>query len=310
MPEYRLRAMEEPDRAEVAELICASMNVWDSLHGRAPGAFKGGPAQTALFADVYERLDPGHCVVAEHESTRRLLGSCFYRARETHVSLGIMNVHPNHYGKGVAKAMLDHIVDFQERQGLPLRLVSSLVNLDSFSLYTKSGFVPRLVYQDVVLEVPEGGVDVRPEGSDHVRDATLEDIEGMAELELDVSGIARRKDYRFFVENEDGNWSISVCEGPGGRIDGFLASIGHPLFLEFGPGVARDERAGAALLVDHLNRYRGRWAYFLIPADSTELVRLAYRLGGRNTEIHAAQVRGAWQPFRGVSFPTFLPETG
>jgi hypothetical protein len=31
------------------------------------------------------------------------MGSCYYRARETHVSLGIMNVHPNHFGKGVAR---------------------------------------------------------------------------------------------------------------------------------------------------------------------------------------------------------------
>jgi hypothetical protein len=39
-------------------------------------------------------------------------------------------------------------------------------------------------------------------------------------------------------------------------------------------------------------------------------VRLVYRLGGRNVEMHAAQVRGPAPPFRGVSFPTFMPETG
>ena len=310
MPEFHLRAMEAAERFEVAELICASMNVWDILHGRAPGTFRGGPAQTAVFPDVYERLDPGHTLVAEHAETGRLLGSCFYRARETHVSLGIMNVHPNHYGQGVAKALLEHIVDFQERKGVPLRLVSSALSLDSFSLYTKAGFVPRLFYQDLVLEVPADGVDVRPEGLERVRDATLDDVESMAEVELELSGIARRRDYRFFVENEDGNWSMAVYEGPGGRIEGYLASIGHPLFLEFGPGVARDEQVGAALLVDHLNRYRGRWVYFLIPVEATELVRLCYRLGGRNTEIHIAQVRGESQSFRGVSFPTFMPETG
>lgn len=310
MTEFRLRAMDDADRSEVAELVCASMNVWDILHGYAPGRFSGGPAQTAVFAEVYERLDPGHCVVAEHAETRRLLGSCFYRARETHVSLGIMNVHPNHFGKGVAKALLAHVLEFQERHDLPLRLVSSVMNLESFSLYTRAGFVPRLLYQDLVLHVPETGLDVRVEGSEHVRDGTPDDAEALAELELDVSGIARRKDYRFFAENADGNWGFSVYESPKGRLEGYLASIGHPRFLEIGPGVARDEAVAAALLVRELGRYPGRWPFFLLPVECAELVRLAYRLGGRNVEMHAAQVRGPAQPFRGVSFPTFMPETG
>jgi len=310
MAGFELRAMGERDHAEVAELICASMNVWDIMHGNVPGRFSGGPAQCAVFPDVYERLDPGCCVVAEDTGTGRLLGSCFYRARETHVSLGIMNVHPNHFGKGVAKALLEHVVGFQEREGKPLRLVSSVMNLESFSLYTKYGFVPKLLYQDVLVHVPEEGLGLRPDRIEQVRDGTEEDAEALAELELELNGIARRKDYRFFAANEDGTWSFSVIEGPGGRLDGYLASIGHPLFLEIGPGVARDERAGAALLVRELDRYRGRSPVFLVPVECSELVRLAYRLGGRNVEMHAAQVRGASEPFRGVSFPTFMPETG
>jgi GNAT superfamily N-acetyltransferase len=310
MSAFELRAMEASEHAEVAELICASMNVWDILHGAAPGRFTGGPAQTAVFPDVYERLDPGRCLVAADSGTGRLLGSCFYRTRETHVSLGIMNVHPNHFGKGVAKALLEAIIDFQEGEGKPLRLVSSVMNLESFSLYTKYGFVPGLLYQDLVLHVPDNGLGLRPDGSEHVRDATDDDVEALAELELEVSGIARRADYRFFVANEDGNWSMSVFESPRGRIEGYLVSIGHPEFLELGPGVARDERVGAALLVRELDRHRGRWPYFLVPAECSELVRLSYRLGGRNVEMHAAQVRGGSEPFRGVSFPTFMPETG
>lgn len=309
MSEYRLRTMEDRDRSEVAELICSSMNVWDILHGLAPGRFTG-PDQTAVFHEVYELLDPGRCVVAASEETGRLLGSCFYRARDTHVSLGIMNVHPNHFGKGVAKALLQHVIAFQEEQGVPLRLVSSLMNMESFSLYTKAGFVPRLTYQDFVLEVPEGGVDAHPDGLERVRNATPDDVEALAELELELSGIARRKDYRFFAENPYGHFSISVVEDAAGGIDGYLASIGHPLFLELGPGVVRNEQAAAALLVAELNRHRGRWAYFLVPVESSELVRLCYRLGGRNVEIHAALIRGDAEPFRGVSLPTFMPETG
>jgi hypothetical protein len=58
------------------------------------------------------------------------------------------------------------------------------------------------------------------------------------------------------------------------------------------------------------SRTRGRWPFFLLPVECSELVRLVYKLGGRNVEMHAAQVRGDSPPFRGVSFPTFMPETG
>ena len=64
MTDFRLRAMEESERAEVAELVSVSMNTWDVLHGM-PGRFFAGAQQTALFCQVYEKLDPGHTLVAE-----------------------------------------------------------------------------------------------------------------------------------------------------------------------------------------------------------------------------------------------------
>ena len=86
---------------------------------------------------------PGRCLVAEDEETGRLMGSCYYRARETNCSLGIMNVHPVYWGTGVGKALLDWIVDFANGEGKPLRLVSSAMNLDSFSLYTRGALSRR-----------------------------------------------------------------------------------------------------------------------------------------------------------------------
>jgi GNAT superfamily N-acetyltransferase len=285
------------------------MNTWDILHGMAPGRFSGGPAQTDVFYQVYERLDPGHCLVAE-AANDRLAGSCYYRERETHTALGIMNVHPNYFGQGVGKALLDDIVEFAERAGKPLRLVSSVMNLDSFSLYTRAGFVPSRVYQDLIVQVPEGGFRGTAPGLERVRPAALGDVAAMEALELEVSGITRGKDYAYFIENANGFWHVSVIEGAKGGLDGYLVSIGHPLFNEIGPGVARSEEAAAALLLDHLNHYPGRAPLLLLPVECSSLVRFAYRLGGRNCEMHAAQVRGEAQPFAGVTFPTFLPETG
>jgi GNAT superfamily N-acetyltransferase len=310
MSTVRLRAIEERDRAEVAELIAVSMNTWDVAHGFAPGRFTGGAPQTDVFYAVYQRLDPGGCVVAESTENGRLAASCYHRERETHLSLGIMNVHPNYFGKGVAKQVLERVTDLADASGKPLRLVSSVMNLESYSLYTRAGFVPRLLYQDLLIAVPEAGFDTIVPGAERARDATADDVEAMAEVELAVSGISRSKDYRAFVENADGVWGVSVIEQDDGRLGGYLASIGHPLFNEIGPGVARTEAQGAALLLRELDRYRGRMPLVLVPCEATELVALLYRLGGRNVELHAAQVRGPAQPFAGVSFPTFMPETG
>jgi GNAT superfamily N-acetyltransferase len=305
--DVRLRAMEPHEWAEVADLIYVSLNYWCVANGR-PAVFRGGPGSTRVFCEVYEALDPGHCVVAEHPETGRLMGSCFYRARETHCSLGIMTVHPVCFGAGVGKLLLEHIVDFARAEGKPLRLVSSALNLESFSLYTRAGFVPRHTYQDMFLAVPPDGVSntllLAP-----VRDATPDDVEGMAELELDVAGISRVKDYRHFIENREGFWHVSVADGDDGRIAGFLVSCGHPGFNMIGPGTARDEEHAAALLLAELNVNAGRTPLFLLPVEYGGLVRRAYDWGARNCELHVAQVLGEAAPFRGVTMPTFLPET-
>jgi hypothetical protein len=221
-----------------------------------------------------------------------------------------MNVHPVYFGEGVGKALLAHVCDVADRAGKPLRLVSSAMNLDSFSLYTRAGFVPRLVYQDLLLTVPADGLGGSVAGRDRVRPATLDDVEPMAELELELSGISRRKDYRHFVENASGLWRPLVVEDRSGRLAGYLGSIDHPLFTMLGPGVARTEEDGLALLAAQLDGYRGRTPLFLVPCEASAIVRKLYDWGARNCELHVAQVRGEAPPFRGVSFPTFMPETG
>ena len=301
--------MREDDWAEVADLVYVSLNYWSVANGRPP-LFAGGPAATRLFCQVYEALDPGCCVVAESEETGRLTGSCFYRERETHVSLGIMSVHPIYFGQGIGKQIVELVSAFADEREKPLRLVSSAMNLESFSLYTKAGCVPRLTYQDLLLTVPEDGLGRLPDGSDRVRPAEPGDVDAMAELELELSGISRAKDYAYFIENREGFWHVSVLERPDGSLDGFLASVGHPLFGELGPGAARTEAGALALVAAELERFRGRTVLCLVPVDRAELVRELYAWGGRNNELHVHQIRGEHQPFRGVNVPTFMPETG
>jgi GNAT superfamily N-acetyltransferase len=306
----RLRAMEPEEWSEVADLIYVSLNYWCEANGR-PAVFRAGPGSTRVFCEVYEALDPGSCIVAEHLETGRLAGSCFYRARETHCSLGIMTVHPVYFGTGVGKALLEHILEYARTEEKPLRLVSSALNLDSFSLYTRAGFVPRHAYQDMFLSVPSGGLSLGHDlpGQERVRPATVDDVEAMSALELEVAGISRVKDYGYFVENREGFWHVSVSEDADGRLGGYLVSCGHPGLNMIGPGAARGEEQAAALLLAELNVNAGRSPLFLLPVEYGGLVQLAYSWGARNCELHFAQVLGDAPPFKGVTMPTFLPET-
>ena len=303
MVEIVIREMGEADRREVAELICVSTNYWYETHGMAK-IFPDGPESADIFCQVYGALEGSSGIVAD--AGGRLAGSCFLHVRPTHVSLGIMNVHPNYFGRGVARRLLEWIIAVADREGKQLRLVSSALNLDSFSLYTRAGFVPRCAYQDIAIEVPEEGLGIEAELSGKVRPATLGDVERMAAVEMAVSGIRRENDYRHFIENPEGFWHVSVCEGDESELEGFLAS--GPGML--GPGVARGEAGAGALLLAELDRRRGQSTVFLVPVERGELVRQVYAWGGKNCEVHFAQVRGACAPFQGVTLPTFMPETG
>ena len=303
------RQMTPRDRSEVAELICVSLNYWYQSHGMGP-IFPGGPKHADVFFEVYESLDPGCGLVVEDDQTGRLVGSCFFHPREHHVSLGIMNVHPNHFGRGVARALVAAIVDYTESHDYPaLRLTQSALNLDSFSLYTRMGFVPRCAFQDMIVNVPDAGFEPGAPGAERVRPATAADIAAMAALEMDVAGITREKDYRFAVDRRGEEWDALVYEGDGG-LDGLMLSVKYPGFCMLGPGIARQDEQAAALIAAALDRFRGGAAVFLVPVERGELVRQMYDWGARNCELHLCQVRGRYQPFRGISMPTFLPETG
>jgi GNAT superfamily N-acetyltransferase len=304
-----LRHARSEDRDEIAALICASLNCWYTAHGGA-AIFPRGPAEAHVFFDVYNTLEPGHCVVAKDRTTGRLAGSCFYHPRPTHLSLGIMNVHPEHFGRGVGRSLLDFITDLTDRGKFPaLRLISSAGNLDSFSLYNRAGFLPRAIFQDMVLDVPAAGIAASAPGVERIREATPSDAAAMAALELAISGIHRGGDYAFCIANHNGFWRASVHEGTSGAIDGFMISSGHRALNILGPAVASSDEVASALLLRELDWHRGRSPLFILPADHPKLVRLAYDWGARNVELHLCQVRGSFQPFRGVVMPTFLLET-
>jgi GNAT superfamily N-acetyltransferase len=296
------------DRVPVSQLIFHSTNRYYESIGRPP-IFRGDDLSTGIIFDVYEKMDPGRGIVAVDNDGGEIMRSCFIHPRETHISLGIMNAHPDHFGRGVARALLEHIVELGQQQGKPVRLVSSCMNLDSYSLYTRRGFAPFCTFQDMYVEVPETGLAEEPPPGEVVRKATLDDVAAMAEVEKEISGITRVDDYRYFIENDDGIWHVSVAESSDG-LAGFLVSCGADAFNMLGPGVARTEDQAAALIHAQLDCYRGRSPVFLVPVSCRDLVQRLYAWGARNCEMHVAQSNRTVQPPRGVTMPTFLPETG
>lgn len=301
-----IRPMTPNEWDEVAELIHLSTNYWYEVN-RGMRIFACPPKGCIWFAKVYEALDPGCCLIARDAQNNRLLGSCFYHPRPTHVALGIMNAHPSHAKRRVASRLLARIIEIAREQRKPVRLVSSAMNLDSFSLYNRAGFVPRQLYQDMML--PNGVADIaRPVLAHSVRKATAADVPAMVALERELAGLDRAKDFEYFIRNDDGIWHTLVLE-TGGRLAGFLVSVDHPSSNMLGPGVMRDAPTALALIYRQVQHHAGKTPVFLIPSDNTELLRDLYRWGARNLEIHMHNVLGDFTPMHGVNMPTFMPET-
>ncbi len=310
----QLRLMQPGDWDEVARLIHASLNAW-YMKNRGYNLVNGSWDTMRIFPRVYEALDPGCCILAVDESgtVPRIAGSCFFHPRPTHYALGIMNTHPDYFGKKAASRMLDYIVGEARRESKPVRLVSSSMNLESFSTYNKRGFVPVTFYQDMIFPVPAEGVPVPLLAGTNIRAAEMADVPRLVALEMELSGIHREKDFRFFVENADGIWSLSVLEDAAGEIAGFMASVNDPGSNMLGPGLARTEEQIMTLACHELNHHRGRRPVMLVPAACRNFTQMMYSFGAKNCELHFSQILPHGQkptPSAGIAIATFMPETG
>ena len=293
---------------EAARLIHQSLASWYARNLNQPDRFGPGWEPFRVMPEVYEGLDPGCAVTARGVDSGALLGVCFYHPRPSHVSLGIVATHPQCGCRGVARAMLGHVLGLADAARLPVRLVSSLMNLDSFSLYTKLGFVPGMLFQD--LQFPPGVLPpvVPPIGL--IRPATPADVPAMAALEEGATGIRRNHDFSYFVNNDPPVWHTLVLTGNDGTIRGFLGSIIAGEIRMPGPGWMENEADALALITAQLHHHAPRNPVFLVPSRAAGLVSALYQAGARNVELHVAQVRGPAMEPRGIVIPTFLPESG
>lgn len=304
--DIRLQVAQAGDRSEIATLIQRSTNAWYQRHGLG-AIFPAEAESCGLFVDVYQQLDAGHHWIARDEQGV-ICGSCFFHPRETHLGLGIMNVHPDYFGKGIASRLL---AKAEELAGdLPVRLLSSALNLDSYSLYHRAGFTPYAIYQDMTIPVPAQGFTFPRLTQGRVRSAKLADLPAILQLERELLGIERQRDIDYFLNDTSGLWRVAVWELDG-RIGGYLASVAHPASRMLGPGCCYSEEIALELLswmLDH--HHRGATPVVLVPAQRSALSQVLLRWGGRICELHLAQVKGLAQQPGGVVMPSFLPESG
>lgn len=307
-----LRPLEASDITEHTSLLHSSFNSWYWKKGWGKDYFGCSPQDTSIFYDIYNDLTPGCSVAAFDDKSGKMTGSCFYHPREHHVSLGIMSVHPDYSGIGVGSKLVKHILDYtKENDFKSCRLVSSAINMDSFSLYNRAGFIPQVTYQDMVINVPSNGFEVSSvNGQNRVRKAVLSDVVKMGELEMEVSGIKREIDYIYAIENPRGVFHATVYENDQNEIDGFMISVKHSALNMLGPCVARTEEIAIALMRQEIQRFNGTWALFSIPMDKRKMVEQMYKWNAVNVETHLKNVWGEFTGFNGVSMPSFLPETG
>ena len=304
---FILGRLQHEQYGEAAALIHASTNAW-YLKNTGRVAFSCEPSGCRLFPDTYDALDSGQCISVTDDTTGQLVGTCYLHPRETHIGVGIVNTAPDVAAGGVASMMLREACRLADTQGLPLRLVSSASNMDSYSLYHRQGFVARQVFQDMLLSVPEDSTTLSDGIDTHgVRPATSIDVEAIAALERELTGSYRPRDWEHFIATD--HFHVLVDVASDGSIIGALNVTNHTANCTLGPAHSRSEASICKLLAAALPLVAGRTALVLVSPAATDVTSLLYTWKARNADIHLLQVRGAYTAPTGVQLMTFLPES-
>lgn len=83
----------------------------------------------------------------EEENERKLVGAISYSREGCVVTICRMMVHPHFFRRGIARALLEHILQKQENNGVQLFIVSTgTANLPATRLYQSFGFTVKRVF--------------------------------------------------------------------------------------------------------------------------------------------------------------------
>jgi GNAT superfamily N-acetyltransferase len=212
-------------------------------------------------------LEPDGCFVAELDGTpSATLGTCVFGAVAW---VAMVLVHPRVRGRGLAKALLAHALDYLERCGV------SSVRLDATPmgqpLYARFGFAVQYSLWRHEGVLPSAG----DEPVSHVETAPPEQYEEMVRRDREVTQTDRGKLLlRLFAERPA---AVRVVRQDG-RVAGFLAERTGTEALLLGPCVATAD-AGRALLLDAFARHVGERVFLDVPERNRHALTLAAARG-------------------------------
>jgi GNAT superfamily N-acetyltransferase len=215
-------------------------------------------------------LEPEGCFVAEWGAVpAATLTTCTFGPVAW---IAMVLVDDSLRGRGLAKALLAHSLEFLERRGV------RSVRLDATDLgrpvYEKLGFVAEYQLARYQGVLPERGGAPRPAGVDP-NPLLAGHLDGIVRLDRAVTGTNRGKLlHRLLVETPVAAKAVQ----DGADVTGFVLGRPGSRAWQIGPCVATAD-AGPLLLRDAWWRHAGRSVYVDVPTDNTAAAALAEAAG-------------------------------
>jgi GNAT superfamily N-acetyltransferase len=296
--EPSVRPMESADLPRVSTIFKSAFN--EMYRRRGFGPVVGDLSTGAVIADTYRAHDPEHCLVVLRGS--RVVGSGFLHVRGVTAGAGPITIDPVEQGSGCGRVLMEEICRRADASGVrSLRLIQDSFNEVSFSLYGRVGFAAR--------ETLVRGNFSRPPslaGTTGVRAGSRSDLEAVVQLEKELLGIERAKDYDFLTRL--GEFFVA---GSGSTLRGSCVRLVRSGVAVLGPVVGRDLETTLALLQRATEDLpRGTEARLLLPASRDDLLAACWSSGFEVHSLCTYMVRGEFEPFGGYYLPTLLPESG
>jgi GNAT superfamily N-acetyltransferase len=287
--------MSPDDIDVVAPVITRAFNAVNARYGY-PSEFPE-PSVSTLMSRYYLSQDPEGCIVAEQDGT--ICGSVFARRRGDRVSIGPVSVDPASQAIGVGRRMMEALFDLYP-DAASFRLTQAAFNKESFSLYSKTGFVAA----EPLLRLERPPAPVTPEEDEpHVRVVTAESAPLLADLDRRLTGAERGRELPTLF----GMGKVYV-HGDDSDIQGYLASMPTPGPTFLGPAVAPSDAQLAALVRAALRDIGPHASGLHLPARFAPTIDECFRLGFRLFCIETFMVRGEWRPPEAFYLHAMFPE--
>jgi GNAT superfamily N-acetyltransferase len=291
-----IRTMTAGDVDVVAPLMVLAFNTVNARYGY-PSEFPE-PHAAVLLSRYYLGQDPDGCLVAMRDGA--VCGSIFARRRGDHVSVGPVSVDPACQGLGVGRRMMEAVFDLHP-DAASFRLVQTAFNKESFSLYSRTGFVAV----ETMLRLDRPPVAVTPEEDEpSVRPASAEELPAVADLDRRLLGVERERDLATFF----GMGNVYVYDHDGAT-RGYLATLPTPGPVFLGPAVAHTERQLTALVRSALRAVGSLPVTLHLPTRFASAIDECYRLGFRLFALETFMVRGEWRTASAFYLRSMFPET-